>query len=85
MNPKPCNHKPWPQALPLGLSHLHLSACERLTGAGLCRLSRLRSLRLSGCPAVTETAVQVRAHLLLVTAHDAMHYVLFRGKQPRKV
>lgn len=47
------------QAVPLGLSHLHLSACERLTGEGLCKLSRLRNLRLSGCPAVTETAVQV--------------------------
>jgi hypothetical protein len=47
------------QALPIGLSHLHLSACERLTGQGLARLSRLRSLRLSGCPAITETAVQV--------------------------
>lgn len=50
-----------PQALPLGLSHLHLSSCDRLRGEGLARLSRLRSLRLSGCPAVTDLSAQVRA------------------------
>ena len=48
-----------PQVLPLSLTHLHLSACERLTGDGLSRLTRLQRLRLSGCPAVTEPAVQV--------------------------
>lgn len=49
----------WSQALPVGLTALHLSTCERLQGEGLSRLAHLRSLRLSGCPAVTEAAVQV--------------------------
>ncbi len=49
------------QALPVGLTALHLSTCERLQGEGLSRLARLRSLRLSGCPAVTTAAVQVPA------------------------
>jgi len=48
-------------ALPVGLTALHLSTCERLQGEGLSRLAHLRSLRLSGCPAVTEAAVQAAA------------------------
>lgn len=47
------------QALPLGLTALHLSTCERLQGGPLSQLIKLRSLRLSGCPAVTQAAVQV--------------------------
>lgn len=46
------------QALPQGLTSLHLSTCERLQGAPLSQLTNLQSLRLSGCPAITQTAVQ---------------------------
>lgn len=42
------------------LQHLSLVCCDRVQGATLRQLGRLRSLRLSGCPAVEEAALQVR-------------------------
>ncbi|KAL4436631.1 hypothetical protein ABPG75_003770 [Micractinium tetrahymenae] len=50
-------HRPAPPAL----EHLQLVCCDRFTGSSLRQLGRLRSLRLGGCPAVTEAAVQAAA------------------------
>lgn len=41
------------------LERLHMVCCDRITGSSLRHLRRLRSLRLSGCPAVSEAALQV--------------------------
>ena len=49
-----------PAALPLPpLQHLQLVCCDRMAGSSLRQLPRLRSLRLSGCPAITEASLQV--------------------------
>ena len=45
-------------ALPASLHHLQLTCCEGVEGKPLYRLRALRTLRLSGCPAVTAAAVQ---------------------------
>ncbi|PRW33789.1 F-box LRR-repeat 2 isoform X1 [Chlorella sorokiniana] len=52
-------HQQRQQAPPL--ERLHLVCCDRITGTSLRHLRRLRSLRLSGCPAVSETALQAAA------------------------
>lgn len=41
------------------LQHLQLVCCDRMAGSSLRQLPRLRSLRLSGCPAITEASLQV--------------------------
>ncbi|KAI7836132.1 hypothetical protein COHA_009962 [Chlorella ohadii] len=48
-----------PQSPPL--EQLRLVCCDRVVGTSLRHLRRLRSLRLSGCPAVTDTALQAAA------------------------
>ena len=49
------------QALPKAVTSLSLAGCDLVTGSGLGRLTRLRSLRFSSSPKVTPSALQVRA------------------------
>ena len=46
---------------PPPLEHLSLCCCDRVTGSSLRHLARLRTLRLGGCPAVDEAALQAAA------------------------
>lgn len=57
------------------LERLHLVCCDRIGGGSLRHLRRLRALRLSGCPAIPEAALQAaciyctRLVLLELPAH----------------
>jgi hypothetical protein len=51
--------EPPPQQPLPHLRHLQLVCCDRMVGSSLRQLPRLRSLRLSGCPVITEASLQV--------------------------
>ena len=53
---------------PPPLERLQLVCCDRITGSSLRHLARLRSLHLSGCPAISGAALQVRRRVQAVGA-----------------
>ncbi|KAK9862897.1 hypothetical protein WJX84_008503 [Apatococcus fuscideae] len=76
------------KALPLGISSVTLSCCDRLTGKGLHQLQNMLNLRLPGCTAITLQnlrAAVIVCQSLRVFIHSAMHnigYIIMLFKTP---